>query len=682
MNKKMILRIMSTIILCSILGYSLPVCAYTKDETVYSKLDSSGNNYKTIVSTHIQNTEKQDVIKDISDLLNIKNTSGDETYTQDGSTFIWNINKKDIYYQGDSCKQLPVECNVKYELDGKEITADEIAGKSGKVKIILQYINKEERIVNINGKKEKMYVPFVVVAGTVLENENNQNISVSNGKIIDDGTKTIIVGMAMPGLQESLGVSKKDLEIPNSIEITMETTDFKSDSIISYITPKVLEDDDLSIFDKLDELYSQVGILQSSSQKIENGAKDLEDGTVELVLGSNQLKTGVDTLYNGAEKINSEIAKSTKALQSDKTEALDEETLKIIKEQAANGAKLTDKQKTQIIEQSKVNSILTDKQKTQITEQAKKNSVLTDAQKLQITEQAKKSAVLTEKQKSQITEKAKNSAKISESQKNAIIANAESSIKKQQGFEQLTVEEQKLLITTAKNVALQTAQTTATQTAVTVALTTAQETATQVAVQTALTTAQQIATQTAVQTALTTAQQIATQTARTTAVETAQTIATTTAVQTSETIAKQVGNQAKKTFTNQVVSQMNTLEGGLKQLTQGLSQLNKGASDLVDGTNQLNYGAKTLSDGIKTFNKQGIEKICNYMNTNVKDLSNRIEKLTELSKQYNNFTGLNEGNDGNVKFIMIIDAVKKQQQNENGKQKAIIQNNDISEKQE
>ena len=134
-SNKVISKIVASTLLCSMVGYTLPVFAYTKDETVYSKLDSEGKNYKTIVSTHIENSEYADTINDMSDLLNIKNTSGDETYTQDGNKFVWNANKNDIYYQGESEKELPIECEVKYELDGKEVSANEIAGKSGKVKI-------------------------------------------------------------------------------------------------------------------------------------------------------------------------------------------------------------------------------------------------------------------------------------------------------------------------------------------------------------------------------------------------------------------------------------------------------------------------------------------------------------------------------------------------------------------
>ena len=660
MNNKVISKIISGTLLCSMVGYTLPVFAYTKDETVYSKMDSNGKNYKTIVSTHIKNTENADLINDLSDLLNVKNTSGDETYTQDGNKFVWNANKNDIYYQGESSKELPIECNVKYELDGKELSASEIAGKSGKVKITLQYTNKEERTVDINGKKVKMYVPFVVVAGTIIENENARNIEVSSGKVVDDGSKTVVVGMAMPGLQESLGLSDDEVEIPSKVEITMDATNFETSSIISYVTPKVLEEDDLKVFDNLDEIYGQVNTLQTSMNQIQDGANTLKDGTTELATGANTLKDGVTTAYNGAQTISSEVTKSTQSLKNDKSEALDSKTLESIKKQAAESSKLTDEQKAQIKAQAQTSAVLTEEQKSQIKAEAAQKAKLTKAQSAEITALAIKGAGLNKDQEAQIIEKAKD-----EAQKTAIITNAQANYPTT-----LTEAEKALLIATA--------QSTATQTAVNTALATAKTTAEKTAVATALSVAQQVATQTAETTALETAQQIATQTAVTTALTTAQSTATTTAMQTSTTVAKQVGNQAKKTFTNQVVSQMNTLGNGLNQLTSGLSELNNGATTLANGTNQVNDGATTLAEGIKTFNEEGIKKICNYINGDVKDLTTRVQKLTDLSKDYNNFTMLDGENDGEVKFIMIAEAVKKQEDSEQNKEEAVLSTNVIN----
>lgn len=132
-NNKMI-KVISSLTLVSMMCYTLPVMAYTKEETVYSKLDASGKQYQTIVSSHIKNTDAGKTLKDISDLLDIENTNGYETFEKDGNTVVWNANGNDIYYKGESKKELPVSCNIKYELDGKEISKDEIVGKKRKSK--------------------------------------------------------------------------------------------------------------------------------------------------------------------------------------------------------------------------------------------------------------------------------------------------------------------------------------------------------------------------------------------------------------------------------------------------------------------------------------------------------------------------------------------------------------------
>ena len=624
MNKKSISKVTSAILLGTMLVYTSPVFAFTKEETVYSKLDNSGSNYKTIVSTHIQNTENSDLIEDMSDLLNIKNTNGEETFTQDGSKLTWNANKNDIYYEGKSEKELPVECKVKYELDGKEIEAKELAGKSGKVKITLQYTNKEERTVNVNGKSVKMYVPFVVVTGGIIKNDKAKNVTISSGKVVDDGSKTIIAGIAMPGLQESLEVSKSDVDIPNEIEITMDATNFEMGNMITYVTPKILEENDLSIFNKIDGIYGKVQTLESSMNQIQDGATALADGTGELANGTNELKTGTSTAYNGANTISNEVNKSIKSLAADNSDALDEQTLAGIEAQAAAGATLTEEQKAGITAQAKASAVLTEQQKAGITAQAKANAVLTEEQKAGIIAQAKVSAVLTEQQKA------------------GIIANASAA----KGAE-LTETEKALVIATA--------QSTATTTAVNTALKTAQDTATTTAVNTALKTAQDTATTTAVATALKTAQDTATSAAKTTALK----------------VASEVGNQVKKEATKKISSQMKTLNNGLNQLTNGLSTLDNGAQALKDGANKLDEGAKTLSTGIKTFNEEGIKKICNLINGQVKDKVDRVKKLKELSEEYNNFTMIDKENHGNVKFIMIMDSIKKQ---EEAKQDVVIEN--------
>ena len=602
-NKKMI----SGLLLFTITSYmTIPVFATSKSETVYSNLDSNGKAYKTIVSTQLTNEDKLNEITDISNLLNIENTNGDETFKKEGNQVIWDSNGNNIYYKGESDKQLPVECKITYELNGEEISAEELKGKSGNVKIKINYTNNEKHIVSVNGKQVTMYTPFIIVAGTKIDNAKNKNIQITNGKIVDNGESTLAVGIAMPGMQENIGISKSKIDIPEEIEISMETEDFEMGNIIAVVAVKGIDED---LTSDLNSMYSQINELANASNEILAGANQLKEGTSELISGVDQLKDGTGAAYAGSKQIKNEVEESTKNLKNDNTPAIDSKTLEAIKAQAMQSATLSDEQKAGIAAQAKAAATLSDAQKAGIAAQAKTGAELTDAQKTGIATQAKAAATFTV------------------AQKEAIIAQAQSKYPVE-----LTEAEKELILAISQNIAYQTAETTA--------LEVAQNTAYQTAETTALEVAQSTATQTAETTALTVAQSTATQTAGATATQTA----------------TQVGNQAKQKFTNQVVSQMSTLGSALDELTNGLANIDNGVSALSVGTNKLDSGALQLANGVKTFNEQGISKINNLVNGDLRNIASRVEKMNELANEYNNYAGIQNGMAGEVKFIMITDS--------------------------
>lgn len=662
-NKKMI----SGLLLFTITSYmTIPVFAASKSETVYSNLDSNGKEYKTIVSTQLTNEDKSDEITDISNLLNIENTNGDETFKKEGNQIVWDSNGNNIYYKGESDKQLPVECKITYELNGEEISAEELKGKSGNVKIKINYTNNEKHIVSINGKQVTMYTPFIIVAGTKIDNAKNKNIQITNGKIVDNGESTLAVGIAMPGMQENIGISKSKIDIPEEIEISMETEDFEMGNIIAVVAVKGIDED---LTSDLNSMYSQINELANASNEILAGANQLKEGTSELVSGVDQLKDGTGAAYAGSKQIKDEVEESTKNLKNDNTPAIDSKTLEAIKAQAMQSATLSDEQKAGIAVQAKAAATLSDEQKAGIAAQAKAGAKLTDAQKAGIAAQAKAAAKLTDaqkaeiaaqakltdEQKAKITAQAKAGAEFTKTQKTAIIEQAQKKY-----TETLTEAEKQLILTVAQNTAYQTATTTALavaeSTAEATALKVAQSVAESTAEATALKVAQSVAESTAEATAQTVAQSTATQTAETTALTVAQSTATQTAGATATQTATQVGNQAKQKFTNQVVSQMSTLGTALDELTNGLANIDNGVSVLSVGTNKLDSGALQLANGVKTFNEQGISKINNLVNGDLRNIASRVEKMNELANEYNNYAGIQNGMAGEVKFIMITDS--------------------------
>lgn len=648
MNKKVISKITSGVLLCTMLAYTTPVLAFTKDETVYSKIDSNGNNYNTIVNDHIINDEQEQLINDISDLLNIKNVNGDEEFSQDGNNLAWHAEESDIYYQGESQKELPIECNVKYELDGNEITASELVGKNGKVKITIEYINKDAHTVNINGKDQTLYTPFVVVCGTIIDNNNNRNIEITNGKTVDDGSKTTVIGISLPGLQESLNISKDKIDIPNTIEITMDSTDFELNNIVTYVTPKVLEENDMELFKKLDKIYNQVDTLQSSSKQIEEGANSLKEGTATYSEKSQEFNNAVEQVSKGVSSVNQNYSKidagisslndSSATLESG-AKSVSEGTLAVSENLQTISSKLSELQTgTQSLKQGEVqleaglDQIITSVSTIQGTDNSAKitelNQLITAKQNTinslktaneTLTTQLK--AIEDEETKQTITTQIETNKSIIKLLETNIVAYNET-ISTLKSADMSSIKELQTALSNLKQ-GLQSLQT---------------------------------GTDTLYN--------------GTTALQTG------TGALASKTKELAQGTQSLYEGTIKISEGTATLNSGSTQLKQGLNTLDVGGSkleaasnQLTEGANTLSEGATTLAEGIAKFNEEGIDKICDYINGDLKDISARLEKLQELSEEYNNFTMLNDGNKGNVKFIMIMDSIKKE---EDSKQDIIL----------
>ena len=180
-----------------------------KDETVYVLASADGTVHKIIVSDWVKNTLGQDSIDDVTQLTNLENVKGNESFTLGGDdSCVWDAQGNDIYYQGEIGKELPVDLAVSCTLDGQPISPDELAGRSGKVTIRFDYTNNQYELVDINGQQEKIYVPFAMLTGLLLDNDVFSNVSVTNGKIINDGDRTIVAGLAFPGLQDSLEIGR------------------------------------------------------------------------------------------------------------------------------------------------------------------------------------------------------------------------------------------------------------------------------------------------------------------------------------------------------------------------------------------------------------------------------------------------------------------------------------------
>lgn len=441
-----------------------------KDESVYLISDANGNVNKTIVVDHLKNKDKKDTLEDASNLSDIENVKGKEKFTQSGDKLTWQAGGKDIYYQGTATEEPPVTQKVTYYLDGKEIAPEDLAGKSGKVKIRFDYTNTTSYTETVNGEKQTVSVPFAAITGLVL-GDGFENIEVTNGKAEVSDSSSVVLGYALPGLKDSLGIKDKDLDgdvnIPEYMEMTADVENFSMPAAMTFVVnasdyvstdgidtsdlddmindlkdastqlqdgSKTLAEGTDTLADGLSTLQSKLGTFASGVGTLKSGLKTYTDGVSTLSGGLNTLNSNVPTLSNGITTLNSSAKSlndgvallnatvSTKFTDSEKQTLLDQvhSTLESQKSEIEKQAQTTvASQKTAIQKQAQS---AVDAQKPDIQKQAQRTVA---AQKEDIEKQAQ-AAVDDQKEqiKSAATEKVKE-------QETAIKQQAESAVEQE-----------------------------------------------------------------------------------------------------------------------------------------------------------------------------------------------------------------------------------------------------------
>ena len=576
----------------------------SKDETVYVLANADGSVKKIIVSDWIKNNGGK-TVSDKTELSDIKNVKGDESYVMDTDNMReWNADGKDIYYQGTISKALPVDLKVSYELDGKPVSAESLAGKSGKVTIRFDYTNNQYKNVSIDGKNTKIYVPFVMLTGLLLDNDIFTNVEISNGKIINDGDRIIAVGFALPGMQENLNLSRDKVDIPDFVEITADVNNFALSNTLTVAANSIISDLDVSKLDSADDLQASLTELSSAMSKLLDGSSELYGGLSELLLKSNELISGVDKLANGASALSdgasalsaglSELVSNNDTLNAGAKQVFDTLLSAVSQKLKDNGITVD----TLTVENYKtvIGGLLenpTDSQKAELINiaDAALNAKLSAIGVPQNYYGAVKVLLATklssgETQESAMAEIAAMFQNISDPQNAAAIGAAEATAKSEKG--------KQIINAFCLNLANQTLEPTV-----------------------------------------------------------------------KEAVAQldsynefYKGVLAYTAGAKQAYDGSTELKNGAKELSDGANALKSGSSQLVGGVQQLTDGSKRLADGLKEFNEKGISKLTSLAGDDLGSLVTRIKATVEVSRDYKSFAGIADGTDGDVKFIYRTDEIK------------------------
>ncbi len=674
-----------------------------KDESVYVIADAEGNPNKIIVSDWIKNNAKLDTIEDKTNLKNINNVKGDETFKLNSDNMcVWNAKGNDIYYQGTSDADLPVDLKVSYILDGRAVSPKELAGKSGKVTIRFDYKNKQYETVKINGKKEKIYVPFVMLTGMMLDNEKFSDVEVSSGKVINDGNHTIVAGFALPGMEYNLNLDTDKLSIPDYVEITANVKDFELSTTLTVATSDVFADIDFSDVDeavdslnsklkkltdatnklvdgssklyngvstllkKSDKLISGVKALADGAKQLSDGAQKLDKGVGKLKKGAKQLDSGASTLKDGAAKMQTGISDLASGLG---TLSSNSATLNSGAEQVFNSLLKT--AETQIKAAGlECNKLTIENYATSLT---KIVSSLDEANVKKLAEKKAREAV---------------TATVN-AQKDVITAGVTSAVRAQvlEGVLQasglsMTAEQYAAAVEAGSIDAPTQAQINAAveQQMGTSEITSTIATKTEEQINTLIETGMQTS---EVQSQITEAVVKAKAGAQSISALKKQLdsyntfyngiISYTSGVDQASGGAYQLssgseklsggtsdlkkGTKKIKNGTKDLKNATSKLAKGSKTLYNGLNKLSEGSGALVDGVKLLNNGALSLNKGLKQYKKEGIDAVVNAFHGKAETLVERLKAISKVSRDYKSFSGISKKMDGKVNFIYKTDSV-------------------------
>ena len=720
-----------------------------KEETVYVVADNSGKAKDVIVSDWLKNPDGNETIEDVSDLKDIKNVKGKEKFEEKDGKITWKAKGKDIYYQGKTDKELPVKQTISYYLDGEKMDPDEIAGKSGKVTIRFDYKNNQKTTTTVDGKKYSVYVPFTIMTGMILD-DSFTNVKVKNGKVISDGDKNMVVGVAMPGLKDSLKVTSsdfsEDIDIPEYVEVTADVKDFSMDMTMSVMLSGITSSDNVEDFVDLSDLDDAIDTLSDSSSQLADGTKELREGLEQLrskvpalADGANTLNSSTESLRNGVSSLdatlNTAMTEEEKAAASKQASETVDAQADSIKKQAADTVA---SQKKSIEKQA---SDTVDKQADSIKKQAadtvasqkesieKQASATVDAQAEAIKKQAadtvaaqqaeiaKQAEALVTAQEADIKSQADQlvdaeagniqklaaaavKAEFDAGQRQAIanqakatttstvsvalkgnaqllpilkagikanVAAAGGSISDEdataQAYQLIDAMAAQIGEGAAPNVAAA-CENAATQAAQKAAVTGAKQGAEKGAVAGA----KQGASQGAVAGATLAAQQAAVTGAKQGAAAGAVSGATAAAQQAAVTGAKSGAAQgaiagaesAKKTVAagiEAVQSNGYSLVTGMDALKNGTQALADQVPALTDGVGKLADGSVTLNEGMVKFDEEGIQKLADTYNGDVKGMLNKVVAVMQAGSDYQSFSDISEDTLGEVKFIIRTEGV-------------------------
>lgn len=259
---------------------------YQKTEVVYATLSATGmaegvyvvNQFDVSTAGRIVDFGLYDEVRNLTDQGELVQAGGSVAFGTDAGAF---------YYQGNvepGEVKLPWDVHVSYTLDGKAIQPEELAGKSGALKVHLT-------TTPAAGADEAFLDSYMLQATFTLDGATTSDIVAEGATIASSGMDRTVAFTVLPGQNASC-------------TLEAQVTDFEmaGASIVALPYSMAMELPDT------DSMESQMQELSDAMAQLNSGTAELASGSEEFADGLNAYAQGAATIAQYSSMVNSGLA--------------------------------------------------------------------------------------------------------------------------------------------------------------------------------------------------------------------------------------------------------------------------------------------------------------------------------------------------------------------------------------
>ncbi len=267
---------------------SLPAstAVFDKTEVVYVSLDATGAARSASV-VNMFDVESGGQVVDFGPYDDVLSLSEDKPLSREGQATSFSVGEGTFLYQGNvSQPVIPWNISLSYELDGRSVSADEVAGAEGEVVIHLKTGRNEDA-------DRAFYDSYMLQATFTLPAGTCSDVVAEQATLAMSGEDRTVAFTVLPGHDGdfTMKMNAKDFTLPAAQIVALPYT-----SVIEMPSAD-------GMVDGVSELGDAVSRLASGAAQLDVGSSEFASGVGDFAAGSAQFGEGLGTLAASSDQL-------------------------------------------------------------------------------------------------------------------------------------------------------------------------------------------------------------------------------------------------------------------------------------------------------------------------------------------------------------------------------------------